>query len=95
MMMCAPRKEGEPWAAYAFRYTVELVEEHARSVLAVVGIAAAIWLYIDFRDTVLDIRALINTQTESYRAISLELREMNIRISNLEHEKRYGDKTAN
>ena len=76
--MCAPRRDGEPWAFYAFRYTVELVEEHARSVLAVIGLVAAAFLYSD-------LRGLILAQTESYQHITEELREMNIRISNLEH----------
>lgn len=75
--MCAPRKEGEPWLLYAFRYAVELVEDHARSVLTVIAVTAAGWLYNDLRTLILE-------QTESYRHITLELREMNIRISNLE-----------
>lgn len=41
--MCAPRKEGEPWVAYAFRYAVEMVESHASSVLAVLGLALLLW----------------------------------------------------
>ena len=41
--MCAPRKDGEPWAAYAFRYSVELVEAHAGGVLAVLGLALLLW----------------------------------------------------
>lgn len=83
--MCAPRKEGEPWIFYAFRYTVELAETHARSLLSVLGIGAAVWLYNDFRAMVDDMRGMIKAQTASYQQISLELREMNIRISNLEH----------
>ena len=75
--MCEPRKEGEPWIAYAFRYAVELTDSRARSVLTVICLAAACWFYHD-------LRTLILAQTESYRAISLELRELNIRISNLE-----------
>lgn len=76
--MCAPRKENEPWVAYALRYSVELVENHARSVLALIGLVAAGWLYSD-------LRGLILAQTDSYRDIALELRELNIRITNLEH----------
>lgn len=41
--MCAPRKEGEPWVAYALRYSVELVEKHAGGVLAVLGFAMLWW----------------------------------------------------
>ena len=76
--MCAPRKEGEPWVLYAVRYAAELVEDHARSVLAVIGICAAVWLYTD-------LRSLILAQTESYREISVELRELNVRVEAIEH----------
>ena len=41
--MCEPRKEGEPWVAYALRYSVELVEKHAGGVLAVLGFAMLWW----------------------------------------------------
>lgn len=41
--MCAPRKDGEPWLAYAFRYAVELVESRAGGVLAVLGFALLLW----------------------------------------------------
>ena len=77
--MCEPRKEGEPWALYALRYAVELVDSHARSVLAVAGFAAAVFLYMD-------LRGLILAQTDSYRQISNELRELNVRVSNLERQ---------
>lgn len=41
--MCAPRKDSEPWVAYAMRYSVELVENHAGGVLAVLGFAMLWW----------------------------------------------------
>lgn len=47
--MCEPRKEGEPWVAYAFRYSVELVESHAGGVLAVLGFAM-LWWYSERAD---------------------------------------------
>ena len=47
--MCAPRKEGEPWVAYALRYSVELVEKRAGGVLAVLGFAM-LWWYSEKAD---------------------------------------------
>lgn len=41
--MCEPRREGEPWVAYAFRYSVEMVESHAGGVLAVIGFVLLWW----------------------------------------------------
>lgn len=41
--MCAPRKDGEPLAAYCFRYFAEVVESHAGGVLALIGFVVLWW----------------------------------------------------
>lgn len=70
--MCV-RKENEPWWAYAFRWGVE----QPRSVLAFIGIAAAM-LYMDLR---LYIKKQIEAQAETVRVLA----ELSIRIQAIEH----------
>lgn len=43
--MCKPLP-GEPWYAYLLRY----VQEQPRVVMAVIGWAAAVWIYLDFKE---------------------------------------------
>lgn len=43
--MCKPLPH-EPWYAYLLRY----VQEQPRVVMAVIGWAAAVWIYLDFKE---------------------------------------------
>ncbi len=70
--MCK-REPGEPLYSYAWRQTCE----KPQMVLAVIGLVAAGFLYHDLRN-------LMQSQTQTNLQIAQELRELNIRVQNLE-----------
>lgn len=70
--MCQ-RKEHEPYLLYLLRYAAE----QPRSILAVVGLAAACVMYGD-------VRALMREQVQAYREVATQLAELNVRINDLE-----------
>lgn len=70
--MCERRKD-EQWISYAWRQ----VCEKPQMVLAVIGLVAAGFLYHDLRD-------LMHSHTVTNLQIANELRELNIRVANLE-----------
>ena len=70
--MCK-REPGEPLYSYAWRQ----VCEKPQMVLAVIGLVAAGFLYHDLRD-------LMQSQTMTNLQIAKELRELNVRVQNLE-----------
>ena len=73
--MCAPRKDGEPWLFYAVRY----LADQPRTLMAFVGMAAAVGVYVDHRGFVLE-------QVQAMREVSAELRTINARLEHLERE---------
>lgn len=70
--MCQ-RKDHEPYVIYMLRYAAE----QPRTILAVVGLAAAAVMYVDMRD-------LMREQVQAYREVAGQLSELNIRINDLE-----------
>lgn len=76
--MCEPRKDGEPWLFYAFRY----LADQPRTLMAFVGMAAAVGVYADNRQ-------FTNKAIERLEEVTKELRDINVkqgRIDNrLEH----------
>lgn len=71
--MCK-REPGEPLYSYMWRQLCE----KPQMVLAVIGLVAAGFLYHDLRE-------LMQSQTETNLQIAREMREMNVRMQNLEH----------
>lgn len=71
--MCK-REPGEPLWSFMWRQLCE----KPQMVLAFVGLVAAGFLYHDLRE-------LMQSQTETNLQIAQELRELNIRVSNLEN----------
>lgn len=70
--MCK-REPGEPLYSYAWRQLCE----KPQMVLACIGLVAAGFLYHDLRNLML-------SQTQTNLQIAQELRELNIRVQNLE-----------
>lgn len=79
--MCK-REEGEKLVPYVLRY----IQEQPRVVMAAVGMACAVGVYIDARQ-------FFGDQTEAFRSVATELKELNIRVSHLEREHEYARKT--
>lgn len=73
--MCAPRKDGEPWVFYAFRW----LADQPKMLLALCGCAAAVGVYVDARHFFAD-------QTQAFREVGEQLKELNVRVSHLERE---------
>ncbi len=73
--MCAPRKDGEPWIFYAFRY----LADQPKTLLAFAGAAAAVGVYIDAR-------GFFQDQTAAFKEVGEQLKELNVRVSHLERE---------
>ena len=87
--MCAPRKEGEPWIFYAAR----LIEEKARVALTLVCLLSVVALTYAIVGLYHDQRELTREIIKSYQIVGAQLREMNVRIQDLEMEhKRAGIK---
>ncbi len=87
--MCAPRKEGEPWIFYAAR----LIEEKARVALTIACLLSVVALTYAIVGLYHDQRELTREIIKSYQIVGAQLREMNVRIQDLEMEhKRAGIK---
>lgn len=83
--MCAPRKDGEPWLFYAVRY----LADQPRTLMAFVGMAAAVGVYADNRQ-------FTNKAIDRLDAVTSELRDINTkqgsidnRLEHLEREHEY------
>lgn len=72
--MCK-REEGEKLLPYVLRY----IQEQPRVVMAAVGMACAVGVYVDAR-------VFFGEQTEVTREVAIELKEINVRMSHLERE---------
>lgn len=72
--MCT-RNEGEKLLPYLLRY----IQEQPRAVMATVGMACAIGVYVDAR-------SFFSDQTDAFRSVAEELKELNVRVSHLERE---------
>lgn len=68
------KHQNESWVSYAWRQ----VCERPQMVLAVIGLVAAGFLYNDLRE-------LMQSQTQTNLQIAQELRELNVRVKNLEN----------
>lgn len=68
------KHQNEAWVSYAWRQ----VCERPQMVLAVIGLVAAGFLYNDLRE-------LMQSQTQTNLQIAQELRELNVRVKNLEN----------
>lgn len=83
--MCAPRKAGEPWLFFAVRY----LADQPRTLMAFVGMAAAVGVYADNRQ-------FTNKAIDRLDDVASELRELNTkqgsidnRLEHLEREHEY------
>lgn len=72
--MCT-RNEGEKLLPYILRY----IQEQPRVVMAAVGMACAVGVYVDAR-------SFFSDQTDAFRSVAEELKELNVRVSHLERE---------
>lgn len=75
--MCE-RKENEAWYVYLLRY----VQEQPRVVLAFIGLAAAVWLYMDMQAL---IRSHAEVNERMIGAIQKLTEEVHINTVRLEH----------
>ena len=79
--MCE-RKENEPWLVYLLRY----IQEQPRVILAMLGIGAAVWLYIDMQ-TLIRAHAEVNERMIIViEKLTSEVHENSIRLEHLERE---------
>ena len=72
--MCAPRKDGEPWLFYAFRY----LADQPRTLMAFVGMAAAVGVYADNRQ-------FTNKAIDRLDAVTAELRDINVKQGSIDN----------
>lgn len=72
--MCEPRKEGEPWLFYAVRY----LTDQPRTLMAFVGMAAAVGVYADNRQ-------FTNKAIDKLDAVTAELRDINIKQGSIDN----------
>ena len=72
--MCEPRKEGEPWLFYAFRY----LADQPRTLMAFVGMAAAVGVYADNRQ-------FTHKAIERLEEVSSELRDINVKQGSIDN----------
>ena len=72
--MCAPRKDGEPWLFYAFRY----LADQPRTLMAFVGMAAAVGVYADNRQ-------FTHKAIERLDAVTAELRDINVKQGSIDN----------
>ncbi len=64
-----------------FKEYMMLVREYTREIVTFGGLAMTCYLYTDLHD-------LMQAQTDTSRQIATELRELNIRVMELEHQNR-------
>ena len=81
--MCQ-RKENEPALAYAFRWAVESFTAHPVSVVCVFCLCATAWMYRDMSELLHSQGELMKEQTAAYQKIVAEMREINVRLQNIE-----------
>ena len=72
--MCAPRKDGEPWIFYALRY----LADQPRTLMAFVGMAAAVGVYADNRQ-------FTNKAIERLDDVTAELRDLNVKQGSIDN----------
>jgi hypothetical protein len=78
--MCQ-RKENEPWVAYVLRY----VTEQPKALMAIIGFAAAAYMYFD-------LMTFVRENTAVQRENVVQLQEINVRLNHLEREHEYARK---
>lgn len=81
--MCE-RKPNESLIVYLLHY----VAERPQVILAVIGLVAAGYMYVD-------LRKFITEQTMAFRDVALQLQEMNVRIQHLEREHEFSRTNGN
>jgi hypothetical protein len=81
--MCAPRKEGEPWLFYAFRY----LADQPRTLVAFVGMAAAVGVYVDHRNFVVhQVGEVLQEVAKDLKQINNKQSSIDTRLEHLERE---------
>ena len=80
--MCAPRKEGEPWLFYAFRY----LADQPRTLMAFVSMAAAVGVYMDNRRFTNGALDELHDVSEKLEQINLNQGRIDTRLEHLERE---------
>ena len=80
--MCQ-RREKEPWLSYVLRYFTE----EPKSIMALIGFAAATYMYFD-------LMTFVRENTEVQRENVAQLQEINVRLNHLEREHEYARKDA-
>lgn len=81
--MCEPRKEGEPWLFYAFRY----LADQPRTLLAFVGMAAAVGVYVDHRNFVVrQVGVVLQEVATDLKQINAKQSVIDTRLEHLERE---------
>lgn len=81
--MCQ-RKDKEPLFAYLCRWAVEAFVSSPVAVVCIFCLGATAWMYHDMSDLMKRQGELIERQTEAYVQMVAELREMNVRLQNVE-----------
>lgn len=74
----------EPLLRYLLRWALEAVTLHPSALLSVFCMAGCVWLYHDMSDLMTRQGLLITEQTKAYGQMIAELREVNVRLENLE-----------
>lgn len=72
---------------YVLRWTLEAAKTNPSALIIIASLAGIGWLYHEQTLMIADQRALIVEQTKAFSAVATELREVNVRIQNLEHNK--------
>lgn len=62
-----------------FREYMMIIREYTREIVTFGGLAMTCYMYTDFHD-------LMQSQTETNKQIATELRELNVRVMELEHQ---------
>lgn len=70
--------------AYLFRWAVEAFTSSPVSVICICCLGATGWMYHDMSDLMKRQGVLIEHQTAAYMQMVAELREMNVRLQNVE-----------
>lgn len=90
--MCEPRKEGEPWVFYAFRY----LADQPRTLLAYVGMAAAVGVYVDHRNFVVrQVGEVLQEVATDLKQINAKQSIIDTRLEHLEREHECARQTQN
>lgn len=81
--MCQ-RKENEPFLAYICRWAVESFVHNPVSVVCIFCLGFSLWMYRDMVSIMYKQAEHVERQTPAYMQMVTELREMNIRLQNIE-----------